>query len=202
MTARCRAGERGFTLLEIMVALVVLAALLAGLAQGVQFGIRAWNNQIGNVARNADLDTTDRTLRTLMTRMQPPAAPDKPSLLGGDNTAQFVSELPAGAPVVVTRLAAISLQVDDHHLVLHWSEQPHAKLLGPRPPVHTEVLLDNVAAISLAYRARSGTWSKSWNTAELPQLIKIHLDFPPGSSRRWPDILIAPMRDSISETGE
>jgi general secretion pathway protein J len=200
MTAPAR--QSGFTLLEIMVALAVLAALLAGLAQGVQFGIRAWDNQIGNVARNADLDTTDRTLRVLLTRMQPPAAPDRPSLLGAADDMQFVSELPAGAPVVTTRLAALELRVDAHRLVLRWSEQPHAKLIGPRPPTHEEVLLDGIAGLKLSYRARSGTWSNTWNTAELPQLIRIHLDFAPGSTRRWPEILVAPMRDSISETGE
>jgi hypothetical protein len=115
---------------------------------------------------------------------------------------QFVSELPAGAPVVTTRQAALDLLVESHRLVLRWSEQPHAKLLGPKPPLHQEVLLDGLEDLKLSYRARSGAWSNSWNTPELPQLIRIHLDFAPGSSRRWPEILVAPMRDSISETGE
>ena len=34
---------RGFTLLEVLAALAVLGLLLAGLAQGVQFGLRAWD---------------------------------------------------------------------------------------------------------------------------------------------------------------
>jgi general secretion pathway protein J len=197
-----RRGEAGFTLLEIMVALVVFAALMAGLAQGVQFGVQAWNNQIGNVARNADLDTTDRTLRTLITRMQPPAAPDRPSMQGAATTMQFVSELPSGAPVVSTHLASITLLLDSNRLKLRWTEQPHAKLLGAPPPAHDEILLDGVAKLTIGYRARSGTWSSSWSAATLPQLIRIHLEFAAGSTRRWPEILVAPMRDSISETGE
>jgi general secretion pathway protein J len=196
------ASEDGFTLLEIMIALVVFAALMAGLAQGVQFGVRAWNNQIGNVARNADLDTADRTLRVLLTRMQPPAAPDRPSMEGGAAAMQFVSELPAGAPVTWTRLASITLLLKDHRLLLRWAEQPHAKLLGPPPQAHDEVLLDGVGKLALSYRARSGSWSTTWTAATLPQLIRIHLEFGAGSVRRWPDILVAPMRDSISETGE
>jgi general secretion pathway protein J len=194
--------DAGFTLLEILVSLVVLAALLAGLAQGAQFGVRAWNSQIGAVARNADLDTTDRTLRTLMTRMQPPAAPDRPSVRGGAHEVEFVSELPPGAPVIWTRLAAITLTVAGHRLLLRWSEQPHAKLQGPPPKTHDEVLLDGVKGLELSYRNRAGAWSKSWVVATLPQLIRIHIDFMPDSARRWPDILVAPMRDSISETGE
>lgn len=197
-----RGDEHGFTLLEIMVSLVILGALMAGLAQGVRFGVRAWDSQIGAVGRNADLDTTDRTLRSLMTDMQPPAAPDQPSLQGTAHSVQFVSELPAGAPVRWSRLAAITLLVDHDRLLLRWSEQPHAKLLGPAPPIHDDLLLAGIAALTLSYRARAGTWSNSWTTPSLPQLIRIHLEFQPGSTRRWPDILVAPMRDSISETGE
>ena len=185
-----------------MVALVVLAALLVGLAQATQFGIRAWNNQVGTVGRNADLDTTDRTLRVLLTRMQPPAAPDRPSMQGSPDHMTFVSELPQGAPVAVTRLAALDLLVSDRRLLLRWHEQPHARLIGPPPPVHEEVLLDGIAALALSYRARSGAWTATWSEPTLPQLIRIKLGFREGSTRRWPDILVAPMRDSVSETGE
>jgi general secretion pathway protein J len=198
-----RTREAGFTLLEILVALLVLGLLMAGLAQGTAFGVHAWNTQIGYVARNSDLDGADRILRLLLARMQPPAAPDRPSMKGQADAMQFVSEMPRGAPTEATKLASITVRIDsEHRLMLDWSEQPHAVLIGPKPPVHEEVLLDGVATLAISYRARTGTWSNSWTTPTLPQLIRIHIGFGTNSTRRWPDIVVAPMRDSISETGE
>lgn len=201
MTRGADRRQSGFTLLEVLVALVVLALLMASLAQATRFGVRAWNTQSATVLRNADLDTVDRTLRTLIARMQPPAEPDQPSLQGTAHEMQFSSALPDGAGAGATRIAAIGLLVDgSRHLLLRWTPQPHAKLLGAPPPVHQDVLLDDVSGMDLSYRGRDGTWSDSWRTPTLPQLVRIHLAL--AGHRRWPDILVAPMRDSISETGE
>ena len=60
------AAQAGFTLLEIMVALVVFGILVAGLAQGVQFGLRAWNGQTALIAQRGDMDAGDRALRGLI----------------------------------------------------------------------------------------------------------------------------------------
>ncbi|WP_457836108.1 PulJ/GspJ family protein, partial [Staphylococcus aureus] len=65
------AGERGFTLLEILVALVVLGFLLAGLAQGTRFGLQAWGMQTRNVLRQADMDGTYRVLRAMVEAADP-----------------------------------------------------------------------------------------------------------------------------------
>ena len=44
----------GFTLLEILVALTVLGFLLAGLAQGVHFGLLAWGTEVRLAGGNDD----------------------------------------------------------------------------------------------------------------------------------------------------
>jgi general secretion pathway protein J len=194
--------EFGFTLLEVLVSLAILAALLAGLAQATHFGLVAFNSQISAVSRNADLDTVDRTLRTLIGGMDPATGPDKPSLQGGDHTATFVTELPVGAPVRWTHTASVTLLVAGHTLLLRWSEQPHASLLGPAPPVHDEVLMPGVREIGLSYRDANGVWVTSWSQGTLPELVRIHLTLEGKSPRQWPDILIAPMRDGLAEGGE
>lgn len=65
------ARRNGFTLLEVLVALVVLGFLLAGLSQGVRFGIQAWGMQTRRVAQQADMDLALRTLQRLIEEADP-----------------------------------------------------------------------------------------------------------------------------------
>ena len=63
--------QRGFTLLELLVALAVLGLLMAGLVQGLRLGVSVWTTQTKRLAASGHLDLTDRTLRTLIARMDP-----------------------------------------------------------------------------------------------------------------------------------
>ena len=61
----------GFTLLEILVVLAVLGILFAGLAQGGRFVSLAWDRHVRLIEQNADLDTVDRLLRSIIERAKP-----------------------------------------------------------------------------------------------------------------------------------
>lgn len=192
--------QRGFTLLEVLVALVVLAFLMAGLAQGVQFGVRAWNTEVAAAGRSAELSTTDRILRRLVSAMEPPSDSDEKSMSGTPEAMRFTADLPKGAPTGPLRTAAITLMVDDQHrLILRWVPKPHAALLGPPPGSHDSILMTGVQTLTLSYRRVTGVWTGQWDRNDLPMLIRIHLIFTKPAARHWPDILIAPMRDNISE---
>jgi general secretion pathway protein J len=58
--------QAGFTLVEVLVALAVLGVVLAGVAQGVRFGLSAWDRQSAMLSAYAELDAVDRTLRALL----------------------------------------------------------------------------------------------------------------------------------------
>ncbi len=195
-------GTAGFTLLEVLVSLAILAAILAGLAQGIHFGLTAWNSQVSTIGRNAELEITDRTLRTLISTADPVGTPDQASLVGAAHELSFDTVLPPGAPVHWTRRANVTVLVRHHVLVLRWTEQPHASLIGPAPPVHEETLLPGVAGVDFSYRDSTGTWSNAWTNPELPLLVRIHLAFAAKSAERWPDMLIAPRRDALNGNNE
>jgi prepilin-type N-terminal cleavage/methylation domain-containing protein len=72
--------DDGFTLLEIIVAVVILGFVLAGLGQATRFGIGAWDTQARLAERADEMERVDRVLRLVITEAAAPlAADDKPS---------------------------------------------------------------------------------------------------------------------------
>jgi general secretion pathway protein J len=199
--------QGGFTLLEILVALVVLGFLVVGLTQGVHFGLRAWELQARTIGRREDLDSIDRTLRRLIENMDPGTSTDPLALQGRATGLAFTTDLPMAVPAYAgtslpIRRADVSLGVDAaHRLVLRWTPHLHAVRFGPAPAPLVSELLRGIDHLDLAYRgaAAGGGWQSSWNQAALPGLVRIRLIFAEGDPRRWPDVVAAPVRDRIEE---
>lgn len=193
MTMRHREG--GFTLLELLVALVVFGFLIAGLSQGVQFGLQAWSRQSRAIDASGGLDAVDRALRGLIARLDPADA-----VGGRAHALAFTSALPMAANLPA-READVLLAVDAaHHLALRWLPHLHAVRFSPPPPPQVTQMLDGIERIDIAYWPRTGDggWQDEWNANLPPALIRIRLIFPPGDARHWPDIVAAPMRDPMN----
>lgn len=192
-----RRHEDGFTLLELLVALVVLGFILAGLSQGVRYGLRATDTQARTLAERSELDAVDRALRHLIEQMDPGTGRDGPGIQGSASRLVFVSELPA-ASGLSTRRADIALGVDGaRRLVLRATPRPAGKPFGPPPfPVETE-LLRNVDHIELAYwpRGPAPRWMSSWSANALPLLVRLRVVFSLGDRRHWPDIVAGTRRE-------
>ena len=190
-------ADAGFTLLEILVSLIVLALIILGLAQGLRFGILALHRQSSVIDQHADLDAVDRTLRNLIEQINPGTTHDAPQIRGNGSTMEFTSQLPYGAAAALPdRQAEIRLLVDGaNRLVLRWAPYSHATYLVPPLPSDTP-LLQNVDRIELSYWARAGApgWRRSWDRPEVPALIRIHIVFVKGTALVWPDIVAAPQR--------
>lgn len=188
--------DAGFTLLEIIVALVVLGVLLATLSQGVHFGFAAVGRQDQTLRTGEALQAADRTLRRLIEQMYPGTERDAAKLRGRAHAAAFTSSLPIGHDGEPSS-ADISLMVDhDGRLILSWLPHLHAQLLQAAPAPHVAVLLDNVAALQLSYWSDSARqWSRDWNENTLPDLVRIRIEFPAPDKRRWTDIVEAPARE-------
>jgi general secretion pathway protein J len=190
-------GATGFTLLETLVALVVLGFMVAGLTQGVQFGLSAWGTQARIMARREDLDAVDRILRSLVRQMDPGTPTDPRGVNGTNSRLLFTSRLPtaAGGGMADMLLAGDAAG----RLVLEWTPYLHARRLAAPAPPRREVLLSGIERLELAYwrPAAGGSWVGSWNERSLPGLIRVRIVFRPGEARRWPDVVTAPMRSSI-----
>lgn len=187
--------DGGFTLLEILVALVVFGFLMIGLSQGVRFGLSAWGTQARIIDRRGDMDAVDRTLRRLVREMDPGTRTDPPTIAGTEARFAFTSTLPMGAG---NGSADMLLAVDaSHRFLLRWTPHLHALRIGPPPAPHTEVLLTGVARVQFAYwlaGKAGGAWVRDWTARRLPALVRVRISFLAGDPRHWPDIVAATVR--------
>ena len=193
--------QSGFTLLEILVALVVLGFLMVGLTQGVRAGLTMWGAQTRRVGETADLDAGARVLRRLLSGISLPAAG---GVLGASSTEKFearpdsltfVDDLPTGFGT--TRRADITLELHEGRLVLRWTPRRHERSIAPPPePIETE-LIRGVERFDLAYwgspsPGEPAGWQSRWDRRDIPELIRVRLGFATGDRRRWPDLIAAP----------
>nr|WP_321986083.1 type II secretion system protein [uncultured Lichenicoccus sp.] len=189
--------EAGFTLLEIIVALVVLGVLFATLSQGVRFGFSSWGRQDQALRRGEALSAADRTLRRLIEQMDPGSEREGATLAGHPHAMAFIAPLP-GASDAVPEAADMRLSVADGHLLLSWLPHRHAVRLAPAPAPQTTVLLDGIASLDLGYWSDgSQHWSSSWSGNGLADLVRIRIVFGEHDSRHWPDIVEAPVRAQV-----
>ncbi len=185
----------GFTLLEILVALVVLGLVLAGLAQGTRFGLRVAERQSATIAADADLDATERVLRGLIEQMDPGSLTSAALLDAGPGSLSFTANLAAVAPGLGIGEADVALGVTpDHRLVLRWTPHLHATRLAAAPAGTETTLLTGVQRMEFAYCCQDGQFVVAWPEKTLPALVRISLTFPGGGRQAWPPIVVAPMR--------
>jgi general secretion pathway protein J len=203
--SRCPPGRQsGFTLLELLVALVVLGLLVVGLTQGVRAGLTMWGAQTRRVGETGELDAGARVLRMLLSGISSPpsggafagtAHPTK--LEGHPDSLAFVGDLPTG--LGTTRRANITLELVQERLVLRWTPHRHELTTAPAPePIETE-LIRGVAHLDLAYWGSASPdqpagWQAQWDSFNMPELIRVRLAFAKNDRRLWPDLIAAPQR--------
>lgn len=195
-------GQGGFTLLEVLIAVVVLGMLVVGLSQGVRTGLAMRQAQVKRLGETAELDAAMRLLRTVLTRIpvlpearRPVAAEARPRFRGEADHVGFVGDLPTG--LGISRRAELMLHVRDGRLILSWSPYRHERALVPPPPATDTELLQGVARLDLAYwnppaGDQPAGWKSSWEELSTPGLIRVRLVFGENDRRRWPDLITAP----------
>jgi general secretion pathway protein J len=187
----------GFTLMETLVSLIVLGFIIGGLAQALRFGMTAWDRQVGVIDRDSTLDSTNRILRMLLSRMAPGDDPHVLTINGEADRLSFTAELPVNAPSSPTRLADLTLDRGARdRLVLHWTPHLHARRLEPAV-VRQTVLLTGVQQVRFSYfrpqtAHDAAGWTTRWQSANPPELVRVRIEFR-DASKHWPDVIVAPM---------
>jgi len=190
-------AEAGFTLIEVLITVAVIGFVMLLLGQGLQFVLMASSHQARMLTGEGNLESVDRVLRRLISRIDAAGMhASTPEFIGTAHTLAFVSVLPDPFPGLASREAEMTLAVHPRGaLELSW--RPHFRhLAGPPAAMSRQDLLTGVSRLDLDYLAANGVWHSRWSGPSLPRLIRIRLVLAGDTSRRWPDIIIAPMRDS------
>lgn len=186
----------GYTLLELLVALTVLAFLLIGLTQGMHFGLLAWRTQVRLAGNTDDFTVVDGVVRHLIEGANPGDDVDPAPFIGTHNQIDCITALPNADLSMPTRRIQARLFVDaGHRLVLRWLPFVHGVRVGTPPQLTDTDLLDGVSRLELVFWGPGGVWTTTWRSPNLPVLVRVRILFGAGDARRWPDIVAAPMLD-------
>lgn len=191
------ARQAGFTLLELLVAIFVLGFVILLSSQGLQFGLHASRVVAGE--HKEDLLAVDQALRRMIVLADPGVYPEPATLRGAAGALSLTTELPSGGPGPPLRADAV-LSASDGRLVLRWRPHRHAEWFGAGPAWTTAIVSEGVERVEFAYAASgSAEWSATWTGERLPSLVRIGIVFAGRSGKRWPPIIVAPLREPIEE---
>jgi general secretion pathway protein J len=205
MRRRSRAFDpQGFTLVELLVGLTLVALISVILFGGMRFGIRAWEASGERAERTARVELVQTLLRRLLSQVRLPATAAATSIVGfagQSDSATFIAPSPrqgeTGEFVFVLRTNEAGQQ---SHLELRWMPLPRSSsAVAPNSSEATATLIENIASAELAYYGapdprQDAQWWKEWDGANgLPKLVRLRLTFPEDDPRRWPDLIVRPV---------
>ena len=206
----------GFTLVEVVIAMALLAAIMVMLYSGLTFALRSWDAGDANGRRVADRRLGENFLRREMTEMFPMRWKDatavKFAFEGESERLRFVSARPAG--LQQGGLSLVGLEVGEgqgvapsgtgsgsrstRNLVMRRAmPDDEAVSFAPLDKADPVLLIADVESIELHYFGAEGDfaeprWLESWpHKAHLPLLVKLSVKMADG--RVLPDFVIRVM---------
>lgn len=203
-----RVGSAGFTLLELLAAITVLALLTGLLFGGLQFGTRVWRTADAELSRFEQLDAAHSLLRRSLTVASPQLTTGENAAAAGAPVVAFDGR-PDGVAFVAPPPAAVFGGASYRMTFAVVDEAGRKRLMflfqsldeGPlrREPEVRGTLLDGISRARFSYfghadNAEEPAWHSEWREQErLPLLVSVSIEFPPGDRRLWPQLLVAPM---------
>jgi general secretion pathway protein J len=199
----------GFTLLEMLMAIVLLGLLLAGAYSGIQTSVRAMHAGERLIERIDRVRTVQEFLRHQLTRILPISYAQTEAKTytfeGERDFMRFVAPMPGylshGGPYVQTLAlvrgsSGMSLVFSGTMLNgFDWQEEKKSE----REPV---VLIDHIGDGNFSYRAlddqgQLAPWSTRWDDPSItPLLVRVELTMQNGAQINWPVLAVPLMLDA------
>lgn len=193
---------RGFTLVELLVAMTVLGLIALSVLGSLRLGATVWQRSDGQGRSVEQIELAATTLRSTLTTAYPFLATVDPTDVHilFDGTARHIGFLaPAPDALGGAGLAHfdVAAESDKNGLRLTIAATPELASEGfaARRPA---VLLDGLHHLSFAYYGpdqpgSAPSWHETWtDRSSLPNMIRISAGFAPGDSSYWPELIVAP----------
>lgn len=195
----------GFTLLELTVALLLLALMSALLYGTLSLSANSWDRGEAKAAQVSDMRLTEEFLRQTLTAQHPlrlHKALDQPLYFqGARDSLAFAAVLPglAGGGIYYFRLA-VTPSVDASRLTLARAIPDYAAIAPPDfGGAEQSVLADGIAEIRFGYFGRdpdsndanAPSWRDRWDDPQILPLM-IRVDVTPAKGAPWPSLIVEP----------
>jgi len=203
-------AARGFTLLELLIGMTLLAFILAMLLGGFRLAASSWDAAEARVERTNDQQLARALVRRLLAQMQPVRwrkAVNQPiAFVGERKVLRAVAPLTGQAGAGGLRLIELGLESGEQdqngkgmlrlvlrHAPLRYDAEDFA---GGFSETKSYVVLDNLDSMEFSYfgpekRGEPPRWQDAWtNQEQLPQLVRLRLG---SRDTGWADLVVAPV---------
>lgn len=200
-------GSTGFTLLELLVALLLMGLISTLALGGVRLGARTWETVSEKAGNNGRTQMVRAFLRRELSQAVPVFTPDSGgndqlAYDGGRDSLLFVA--PLALHFGLGGFQRLELAIIDDPQEFEAGKQ----LILTRRPFHRDealdrddeddelhILLDGIEEAEFAYResgGEGGAWSSEWRDRDgLPALVRLRVTFKGERQAVWPDLLVA-----------
>lgn len=188
--------QRGFTLLEVLIALALFGLMLSLIFGTLQMASRTWESGEVHAEQLAGRMVLERFLRRVLgsARLWSGSAEAEPSGLAGESRElRFNAYLTHTASVAGLQRFTLYLARNDNH---GQDLKVRVAPVGGEVPQGEEdlrdlVLLENVKRVRFAYWletvARGGEWVDRWDEQELPKAVRIEVA---REGEAWPPVIV------------
>ncbi len=213
---RLQTRQAGFTLVEIMMATVLLALLMTLAIAGLRSSVRSANAGEEFIERTNRVRVAQELLRQQLVRSLPLAIQEEDEtgdveqivFEGDDEYMRFVAPMPGYLGNGGPHIQALKIERGDNgrqlvfaHQMLNGYDGEDAFEDEERPPV---VLIDNIKDGSFQYRTLDdegelGDWLDEWDEpGGTPLVVRVELEMEEESRLFWPTMDIPLMIDNTS----
>lgn len=196
-------AQRGFTLIELVVAMVLLGVMMLLMYGGLNFAARGWDVGDANGRRVADRRIGENFLRRELSEMFPMRWKEpnvvKFAFEGDKDAIRFVSSRPAGISQGGLSLVALEVRAEGgtskrRNLVMRRAlPDDEARSFAPLDAAEPTVLIAGVESISFDYFGAENDftppqWSDTWKyTMKVPEVIRVRIQ---GDDGPQPEMIV------------
>ena len=192
-----RRAQAGFTLIEVVIAMVLVGAIMLLVYSGLSFALRSWDAGDANGRRVAERRLAENFLRRELSEMFPMRFKDatqvKMAFEGGADRLRFVSARPPGIQMGGLSLVGVETlenrEKRTRDLVMYRAmPDDAARDFGPLEKAESHLLLAGVDRVEFAYfgsenEFTEGKWYDTWTfEGRVPELVRVRVRTSDGTT--------------------
>lgn len=192
-------AQSGFTLIEMLIGITLLAMLGALIASGTRLGSRSWSSAERRSAGSDDVMLVQSFFRRTIAQTAPAFATEDPrdmtiDFSGGPDTLTLMAPQPGtqSAGLWVQERFYVAQHGGHRDLFVRLRSDPSLPATAP----DSITLLEGVSQVRFAYFGSGGpgaapTWQDNWiNSSRLPDLIRIEIVRDDPKLPAWPALIV------------